>query len=124
VALDELHALVAAHVLDAEGVGVAAEFLLRDPQQWAQMVVEWGVSMAPVRATPEEAQTDAEGFRNAIVRLGYDEQRAAEVCAHGVYDKTNGLVGWQGGVNLTWFSFAEPHHETVTTNRSAPYLPG
>ncbi len=120
--LPELCTLVEAHVVDGEDRGVSGDDLRRDPQVWAEMVVEWGVLMAPVRSTPEAAQQDAERFRQAVVELGYEEQRGVDVGAHALLDSTEAAVGWRGGVNLTWFSFAVSRREHGTRSQSVPYM--
>jgi hypothetical protein len=119
--LPELCTLVEAHVVDGEDCGVSADDLRRDPQVWAEMVVEWGVLMAAVRSTPEAAQQDAERFRQAVVELGYEEQRGADISAHALLDSTEAGVGWRGCVNLKWFSFAVSRREHGTRSRSVPY---
>ncbi len=122
MSLEKLYALVEAHVIDAEGHGVAADDLRRDPQGWAEMVVEWGVSMAPVRSPPEAAQQDAQNFRRAVVELGYEEQRGVEVNARASLDGLEAVEGWRGGVSLTCFPFAVAHDQPVTIDRSVPYV--
>ena len=118
---EDLCTLVEAHGVDAEEHGVAADDLRRDPQRWAGMVVEWGVSTAPVRPTPQAAQQDAGRFRHAVVELGYEEQRGVEVGAHALLDSAEAIVGWRGCVSLTWFAFAAVQDERLTMSRSVPY---
>ncbi len=121
MSIEDLCALVEAHVVDAEDRGVAADDLRRDPQLWAEMVLEWGVFMAPVRPTPEAAQQDAKRFLHAVVELGYEEQRGVEVGGHAMLDSAEAIVGWRGCINLTWFAFAAVQDERLMMSKSVPY---
>jgi hypothetical protein len=60
-----------------------------------------GVTLASLRASPDEAHRDAERFLDAVLSLEYEEQRGCEVQAVGVLDADQKTVGWRGGVNLT-----------------------